>query len=202
MRLSINLLALAVAAAVVGLIGQSSAYAASASTTMTYTQLGPGSYQYTIDLTNTDASSPIGTFWFSWVPFGYNFMPTAPTVVASPSGWFAPSEHLGAGDGYSIEWYTLSSSSAIQPGHSFNFMFDSATTPQQMAADSTLYPGFPVLTSVLYSGAPFSDAGSQFLVAIPTAAAVPEPASLGAVAIGLLACVRRRVTRALHARVS
>src|SRR5258708_3991709 len=47
---------------------------------------GGGGYNYTITLNNTAAStSPIGTFWYSWIP-GEDFLPSSPTSVQPPTG--------------------------------------------------------------------------------------------------------------------
>ena len=57
----------------------------SASATITATQLGPSTYQYTVMLDDT-GSTTIGTFWFAWVP-GEDFLDTKPSSVTAPAGW-------------------------------------------------------------------------------------------------------------------
>ena len=70
----------------------------------------------------------------------------------------------------------------MTPGGSLSgFSFVSSTTPEQMMGDSPFFPGTPVLTSFVYSGAPFSDGGYKFVV---TAAPVPEPSTIALLAAG------------------
>ena len=58
------------------------------SATMAADQVGPTTFKYTIDLTNTGASSPVGTFWFAWddVP-DTNFLIDSPisASITSPT---------------------------------------------------------------------------------------------------------------------
>ena len=172
------------ATAILGLLWQSTALGGlAASATLTPTQLGPTSYRYDITLHDT-GSTPIGTFWFSWVP-GADFMPTAPSNISSPEGWSAFSEGGGGSDGYSIQWTTPS---PIAAGTSLSgFQFDSATTPSQMAGQSPFFRSSAVGTSFVYSGGPFSDGGSEFVATT----VVPEPASLGGLAAAALLLLRR-----------
>ena len=60
------------------------------------------------------------------------------------------------------------------PGALLAFGFNEAATPATSAGNSPFYPGTPIGTSFVYSGAPFSDAGDKFVVA----SVVPEPSSL------------------------
>ena len=69
--------------------------ALSASGTLSAQQLGPSSYKYSMTLTNT-GTTPIGTFWFSWIPF-YDLLPSSPTEVSSPPGWIGTPMHEGFG---------------------------------------------------------------------------------------------------------
>jgi hypothetical protein len=153
------------------------------------TSLGGGVFDYTITLNNTGTigASPIGTFWFGWVP-GEDFMSVSPTSIVSPS-WTANITHGSSTDGYAIQWIASSSAVDVAPGSSLDFSFDSTMTPAAMAGDSTFYPTTPVGTSFVYSGAPFSDAGDQFVVQ-----SVPEPSvsALMMGGLGLLACWRLR----------
>ena len=57
----------------------------SASATIAATHLPSGDYQYTITLDDT-GSTPIGTFWFGWVP-GEDFLDPAPSSMTAPAGW-------------------------------------------------------------------------------------------------------------------
>jgi hypothetical protein len=49
-------------------------------------------------------------------------------------------------------------------------------TPQQLMGNSPFHTSFPEGTAFVYSGAPFSDAGTELTVT--SASAVPEPSSL------------------------
>ena len=153
--------------------------AEAASATFTSTQLSATSWQYDLTLTDT-GTTPVGTFWFAWVP-GENFMTTAPSSTASPSGWTAKTTHGGATDGYAVQW-VAGASSRLAPGASLTgFSFDSSMSPEQLMGDSAFYSTTPVTTTFVYSGAPFSDAGFKFEVS-----AVPEPSSLALLAAGAL----------------
>ena len=147
----------------------------SASATFTDTQVSPGVYQYDITLNDT-GSTTIGTFWFSWVP-GDGFMTVTPTAIQSPSGWTSMTTNSGA----AIQWVDsgLLNAGASQSG----FEFDSTLTPAQLEGPSSI-PSDPVATSFVYSGAPFSDAGLQFVVT-PLGSSVPEPGTMGLVVLGV-----------------
>jgi hypothetical protein len=168
-----------------------------ASATISSTQLGPTDWQYDLTLTDTGTTN-VGTFWFSWVP-GEDFMGVAPTGVLSPASWSDNITNGGATDGFAIQWLATPGDE-LTPGNSLvGFQFDSTLSPAEMAGDSPFYPSTPVLTSFVYSGAPFSDAGFQFLVR-PAATAAPEPVN-GALAI-LGACVLVLMRMRRHPRVS
>jgi hypothetical protein len=62
----------------------------------------------------------------------------------------------------------------VQPGSFLMFSFVSASAPAAINGNSVDYPGTPVNTAFVYPGAPFSDAGHQF-VATPTPAPTPTP---------------------------
>jgi hypothetical protein len=130
----------------------------SASATVSFVQITASAYEYTITLTDT-GTTPIGTFWFSWVP-GAGFLPNLPSF-SSPDGWSASlTDAVPPANGYSIEWIAGSASAALQPGQSLSdFVFTSTTAPSTLFGNSTIHAPTPVTTSVVYSGAPFSDAG-------------------------------------------
>jgi Ca2+-binding RTX toxin-like protein len=135
----------------------------SASATIAATQLGPSSYQYTVTLDDT-GSTTIGTFWFGWVP-GEDFLDSSPSSVTAPAGWTDHITNMGSNDGFAIEWTASSPSSDLAPGGSLTgFSFISSESPSSLFGDSHFFPGTPELTSFVYSGAPFSDAGFQFVV--------------------------------------
>jgi hypothetical protein len=141
--------------------------------------LGGGEFDYTIKLTNT-GSNNLETFWFGWVP-GEDFMPVSPTNIISPANWTANITGGGANDGFAIQWLTSGSTppAPLTPDSTLTFSFDSTATLAQLEANSVFHTTEPDLTAFVYSGAPFSDGGDQFVVA-----AAPEPSSL---ALGLVA---------------
>jgi hypothetical protein len=140
-------------------------------------------FDYTITLKNSSSSTnSIGTFWFAWVP-GADFLATSPLSVTNPTGWHDTITHFpnSPTNGYAIQWVSSSPSDNVAIGGSLTFKFTSADTPAQISGDSVFYPGTPVETSFVYSGAPFSDAGFQFAVS-----SVPEPSTLALGVIALL----------------
>lgn len=149
---------------------QTAAFGAlSASATLTSQQLGPNSYEYDLTLTDT-GSTPIGTFWFAWIP-GYDLLRSSPTSISSPPGWTGSAQHEAIGVD-SVQW--VNSASPLQPGHSLTgFKFDSPDTPAKISGVSSFF-GLPVEESYVYIGAPETDPG----FALRAATIVPEPASL------------------------
>lgn len=153
-------------------------------------------YDYSITLKDDAASaSPIGTFWFAWIP-GQDYMVNAPTSVTSPTGWTSTVTHANtATDGYAIRW-VAGAGSLIQPGQSLTFQFTSLETPAQLAGNSPFFPTTPEMTSFVYDGAPFSANSARFVVT--PSAAVPEPSSVVLSLLGGLAVVvggRRVIAR-------
>lgn len=128
----------------------------------TGTQANPV-YHYSITVNDTGTTN-IGTFWFAWVP-GADFLPTSPSAVSNPAGWTNTLTGTNnSTDGTAIEW--VASSNAITPGHSLGgFDFTTTDSPAVLAGNAPTHPADKVLTSFIYSGAPFSDAGVQFDVA-------------------------------------
>jgi hypothetical protein len=176
----------AVAALMASMAGTTFA-AETESSNISSTSLGAGEFQYTINLTNTSTdSSPIGTFWFAWVP-GSDFMQVKPTSPTEPSGWAAnPTGSNNGSDGNAIQW-VAGAGDALTPGQTGHFTFDSTETLAQLLGPSPYSNNPPETTSFIYTGAPFSDAGVEFTV-------VPEPATLGLLALsgGTLLLRRRR----------
>ncbi|WP_338830578.1 calcium-binding protein [Bradyrhizobium sp. 27S5] len=123
-----------------------------------FVQLSPTSYQYTITLID-NGTTPIGTFWFSWLP-GQGYLSEIPTFVA-PSGWTASiTDGVPPANGYSVRWVADSTATALQPGQSLTgFTFTTSIAPNELFADSSIHPGVFGTTSVVYSAGPFSDGG-------------------------------------------
>ena len=157
----------------------------SASATISSTQLGPSSYQYSLTLTNTGTTN-IGTFWFGWIP-GYDLLPHHPTSFFTPAGWTATDapDFFGVA---SAQW--VNTTAPLGPGGSLSgFGFDSPDSPTALAGTDSF--GFPIKYSYVYIGAPETDPG--FLLT-PTTVAAPEP-GIGLV-LGLPAMMLLRRRRA------
>lgn len=132
-------------------------------------------FHYDITVTDTGTTN-IGTFWFSWIP-GEDFLPSIPSATSNPAGWTnALTGNGNQTDGTAIEW--VASSNPITPGHSLSgFDFTTTDSPTALAGNSPSHSTEPVLTSFVYSGAAFSDAGFQFLVS-PAATTVASTTTL------------------------
>jgi hypothetical protein len=178
----------------IGILVAATAGMASASETGTATigatPLGGGVFQYNLALTNTSTDgSTIGTFWFSWIP-GVDYMEAKPTNITAPAGWISPITGANNSfDGNAIENYDIGGTGdLLQPGHTFNFSFDSTEPFSQILGNSTIGGHLPETTAFIYSGFPEADLGLQI-----NATAVPEPVSASMLALcggGLL--MRRR----------
>jgi len=157
-----------------------------ASATITTVSTGPTN-SYALTLTDTAGSpSPIGTFWFAWIP-GQDYLDTSPLSVTDPTGWTDNITHGGAGDGYAIQWIASSSADDVTIGSSLSgFGFTSTDSPASVYGNSAFFPTTPVRTSFTYDAAPFSDSGDRFLVTV-----VPEPVSLGLLTPMALLLLRR-----------
>jgi hypothetical protein len=165
-----------------------------AAATASETPMG-SDFQYSLVLKNNSATpgtaaTAIGTFWFGWIP-GEDFLETSPLSVSSPTGWQDQITHGGSNDGYAIQWTTTSPSFDLAAGGSLSgFSFTTVDGPGSVFGNSFFYPTTPTRTSFAYEGAPFSDAGSNF---VPS---VPEPASVGLFALfGAAMLTRRRRDR-------
>jgi len=152
-----------------------------------------GGFQYNIALTNTSTdSSTIGTYWFSWIP-GDDYMEALPTSVVSPTGWtFHPTgsglnNGPATGDGNAIQWVAGTPAADLAAGSTDNFSFDSTEPLSQLQGASSYHDHEVETTAFIYSGGPFSDAGLKI-----TATTVPEPATLGLLAVSGSALLLRR----------
>lgn len=140
-------------------------------------------YNYNITLTNTGTVN-LGTFWFAWIP-GENFLPTNPSAVASPTGWGDAAgdsatpvitHSTTSADGFGIQW-VAQGSTTLAPGQSLGgFTFSTTDSPSVLAGMAPTDTSQHILTSFVYGGAPFSDAGFQFDVS--PAAVTPPSAGL------------------------
>jgi hypothetical protein len=180
--------------------------APTASATITDTQINSTTFNYQIDVQDdADSANTVGTFWFSWVP-GKDFMDAKPTSVTSPAGWTDNITGGGPGDGFAIQWENTATADILNPGNSLKgFSFDSTDTPAEIAGDSLLYPGTPVLTAFTYDAAPFSDAGDQILVTLaapvtpPPTSTVPLPSAkwMGLIALSMLLAMAKTKRHAM-----
>lgn len=146
--------------------------------TLSDTALGGGEYAYTLTVNNTGTEA-VDALWVGWIPG--HFYINSPTSTANLQGWNSTPELN------SIQ-YGGDSGDAIQPGHSGTFTFDSTTTPAQMAAGDDISWAYGVNTPSFGSNLNADD--QQF-----SPQAVPEPSTLGLIAIGSLgvpASLRRK----------
>ena len=161
--------------------------------TVQSSDLGGGEFDYKITLTNSASSpAPIGTFWYSWVP-GKDFLDKAPLSVTSPTGWTNMVTNEGSADGFAIQWVANPANvpaNVLAAGKSLTFEFTSTETPAQLMGNSPFFPPIPEGTSFVYSGAPFSDPGTEFVVT--AASTVPEPSSLALALVGGLALIAHK----------
>ena len=178
-----------IASLIIGCISLNAAETATA--TISGTKSG-SVYNYDITVTDTGTTS-VGTFWFSWLP-GEGFLPAAPTNITGPTGWATAITNGGLpADGFSVRW-VAGAGSALDPGDSMSgFDFTSTLSPADLGGISAIHTGTPILTSFIYSGGPFSDAGATVLVT-EAAATTPEPgtSSLVGIALASLAFLKRR----------
>jgi hypothetical protein len=159
-----------------------------ASATISSTPLGGGVFQYNIALTNTSTdSSPVGTYWFSWIP-GNDYMEVKPTGITQPTGWTSKiTGSNNATDGNAIQW-VAGTGSALAAGNTDDFSFDSTETLSQLQSASSVKDHEIETTAFVYAGAPLTDAGFKL-----TATSVPEPASLSLLgSAGVVLLIRRR----------
>ncbi|HEX3358552.1 MAG TPA: PEP-CTERM sorting domain-containing protein [Tepidisphaeraceae bacterium] len=168
----------------------------SASGTVTATPSG-SNFLYTISLHNTSATSNIETFWFSWLPDNYDFLPSTPTSITTPANW---TDYVESGIyGHSIEFYDTASS-PITPGQTnSSFQFLSPDSPTQLQGSGAI--GLPVTYSYVYSGTPsgpgadpVSPSNIIFSMSVTTA---PEPTTFALCSVGAMSLLSRRRRKCL-----
>ena len=139
-----------------------------AAATYTLNQLSPTTWNYQFTVTDT-GTTPIGTFWFSWLP-GQGYMNTAPISAVAPTGWVVQTFNgTTAGDGFSERW--VDNAGALMPGQSISGLsFVSATTPAEIAGASPFHGGIPELTSDVYMGAPLIGADAPLVPSVRSTA--------------------------------
>jgi hypothetical protein len=167
---------------------------------ITPTNLGGGQWQYNIELFNEsgadNASTTIGTFWFSWAP-GQEFMEAVPTDVMSPAGW---TEQLtgsnNSTDGTAIQWVAMSGN-LLHAGQSLSgFQFDSTENPSQITGPSSFFQHEMESQSAAYTQGPFSDtttAGDVFDVTFSNAVIPPPIVPIGPSSVPLPAAAQQTV---------
>lgn len=175
------------AAMVLGLWQPASHAQTSGTATYTVTQPVPGTYEYDVTLTNT-GSTPIGSFWFGWIP-GYDLLPTIPSSVTAPYAWTGASMEEGIG-GSSVLW---SAGIPLGTGQSQSgFVFDTTDSPTVMSGTSAFF-GLPVRFSYIYSGVAEAP-GTTFGTLTPQqVTATPEPGTLLLLPAALMLVRRRRL---------
>jgi hypothetical protein len=161
------LLALALAGTTASLHGQS----IDASGQISGVAAGGGLYDYTLTVSEaSDTTTPIASFWYSWVPGGF-FLPSDPSSAAGPTGWSAG---IVAN---SIQYSSGSTATDIAPGTSKTFSYVASFSPAQLAATPN--------SGITYAYAGAVDASTPF-EAFTVTEVVPEPSATSLLAIPLV----------------
>jgi hypothetical protein len=131
---------------------------------------GGGLYDYTLSIKEgSDTTTPIASFWYSWVPGGF-FLPSDPTSAAGPSGWSA-TPVLN-----SIQFASGSGATDIAPGTTKTFSFVASFSPAQLASA----PNSGI--TYAYAGAVDNSTPNE---AFTVTEIVPEPAATSLFAMSL-----------------
>jgi hypothetical protein len=177
-------LSLAIAAALAMSTFSSQAQNVVTTDSLTPVTLSGGVYQYSLTLNNTGTEA-IESVWLGWVPGSFNI--ASPSVPGNNLGWSS------SVDGASLQ-YLGTAGSAIAPGYSGTFTFDSTTTPAQFmaqtgrAGQSTAY-GVNALNGQLSFSLSPPDT-EVFALSV-----TPEPSTfvlLGLGSLGVLGVLRRK----------
>jgi len=145
-----------------------------ATATITETGTSGSKFEYLLTLNNT-GSNPINAFWYGWIQAHFD-LPSNPTSITAPSGW------TGTDDTDSIQ-FANKTGSAIAPGHSGTFTFETTFDPTAMTSGMT--GGTATGNSVAYAtvaamqGFDQSDPGIASAPFVPT---LQSPATLIATA--------------------
>ena len=162
------------------------------SATGTVTAVPSGdNYLYTISLQNTGTTN-IDTFWFSWLPDNYDFLPSVPTPTGAPANWtsFVETGYYGS----SIQYYDTANSPITHGQTNSSFQFLSPDAPDALQA-SNYYFGLPTTYSYVYAGPPSGPgadpvAAGAVIFSMPVAlSTVPEPSGFVPVIIGAAMCL-------------
>jgi PEP-CTERM motif len=162
------------------------------SATAALTEVGQvgSEFEYSLSLDNT-GNVPINAFWYGWIRGSFD-LPSVPTSIAGPSGW------TGSADGNSIQ-FGNSTGSAIAPGTTGTFTFDSTSAPTAMTTGTS--DGAPTGDSIAYSTVAGmssfdqSDPGKATGPFQPTLTSVPEPSTIGLLVTGLGSMAAWKVRR-------
>ncbi|HEY3763168.1 MAG TPA: PEP-CTERM sorting domain-containing protein [Verrucomicrobiae bacterium] len=147
-----------------------------ASGTISSTQLGPDSWQYTIVLTDT-GSTDISGFWYAWTPdvSPYFYLPDENiSNISGANGW------TGYVDYNSIQFYDADDAddaSALTPNESVSLTYDADFSPATLEAteNSGLSVAYQDEIDGYYPGPDFA------------VTAAPEPSSLALLGTTILA---------------
>lgn len=171
-------------------VGSSAYGQLSAAVTISAQQLSANSYDYSVTMKNTSATTSIDALWYAWLP-GYDLLTTVPTTISSPAGWGDTVEQEAfSGTTASILWQNATT--PLAPGQTLGgFNFITSDPPSVVEGASTVF-GLPTEYAYIYSGVADPDgAGGGLIIAQTVAPPVPEPTSLALVA-GPMAWMLRR----------
>jgi len=157
-----------------------------ASSTISWQQVGPDSYTYSLTLSLDPASTESAySFWFAWIP-GYDLLPSNPTAFTSPPNWTG----YNAPDTYGVAsglWST--NTSPLEAGQTLSgFSFTTPDPPSAIIGATSAYLDLPVEESYVYA---YPGGRGDFDEIIP-AAVVPEPASIATSLLGVPAILLMR----------